>query len=240
MEPLKADQSASQTPGVTAKGLGLSKQSQVPARPALDNPLPCPSPLNITPDCLGSQSAAIFKATPLVQDQHASHSCCTARPSVVSHLCCLLLLRLRCLALGHLLASACTNSTHASGRWQMLMSTCTAARRTVSHHCTRCSRHWWQVGLMCTPRGAHRLLLHLVPPCEPGHAGCCREACCQQPCRLQEARRPQAPCCRCSASAPATAWSHPLRHACWQRLPAAAVPWGAPCPSLSPCTTAPG
>ncbi len=90
-------------------------------------------------------------------------------------------------------------------------------------------------GFRCTPLGPHCLLLHLSPPCQPDHAGCCREFCCQQPCRLQKARRPLEPCCRCFACAPGGAWSHPLHHACWQCLPAAAAPWCVDCPSLSTC-----
>ena len=59
--------------------LGPTELSRVPARPALHNVLPCPSPLSTGPGCSGRQSTAVLEATSLDQVQHASHSCCTAR-----------------------------------------------------------------------------------------------------------------------------------------------------------------
>lgn len=66
---------------VPARHLGLVLQSRVrvPARTALHHALPCPLPLSKASGCSGCRSAAVFKAMSLVQDQHASHICCTAQ-----------------------------------------------------------------------------------------------------------------------------------------------------------------
>ena len=123
-----------------ARHLGLVPQSRVKCLPGLHFTMPCPAPCpsvqNQVAQAVGAQPSLrppLKIRASMLHTAAAQHDHCPVRTkSVVSHLRCLLLLRLLCPALGRLLASACTRSTHASDRWHMSTRTCGCMAQRVS------------------------------------------------------------------------------------------------------------